>query len=170
MPLGYVYTWNPTYGKQPAKYVNNEHRLFHQVLYKHQVGRVHVSHRLRVEERYIQVHTNQNGEVINEGYDYFANRFRYRLMANIPFGKEEMGPKTMFASIYVEVFMSRGKAVTYHKPDQNRLFVGVGYQATKKFTFTGGFLYQMLVKANGTMQENNLGVQMNVTYNFDLTN
>ena len=31
MPLGYVYTWNPTYGKQPAKYVNNEHRINQQV-------------------------------------------------------------------------------------------------------------------------------------------
>ena len=28
MPLGYVYTWNPIYGVQPAAYSNNEHRIF----------------------------------------------------------------------------------------------------------------------------------------------
>src|ERR1044071_7665272 len=31
IPFGYVYTWNPLYGKQPAKYVNNEHRIYQQV-------------------------------------------------------------------------------------------------------------------------------------------
>src|SRR5882757_4360720 len=30
MPLGYVYTWNPIYGVQPAAYSNNEHRIFEQ--------------------------------------------------------------------------------------------------------------------------------------------
>src|SRR6478736_2569493 len=28
MPLGYVYTWNPIYGVQPAAYANNEHRIY----------------------------------------------------------------------------------------------------------------------------------------------
>ena len=170
MPLGYVYTWNPTYGKQPAKYVNNEHRTFQQVLYKHHVGRVHLSHRGRLEQRHVQVHVNQNGEVVNEGYDLFLNRIRYRLMANIPLGKTDMGEKTLFASFYNELFLDFGKNVVYHKPDQNRLFVGLGYQADKKFTITGGFLYQRLVKLSGVQQENNFGIQMNVTYNFDLTN
>src|SRR5688572_7658329 len=37
MPLGYVYTWNPLYGKQPNAFVNNEHRLFEQFVFKHAV-------------------------------------------------------------------------------------------------------------------------------------
>ena len=169
VPLAYVYTWNPTYGKQPNAYVNNEHRTWQQVLFKQQVGRVHFSHRGRLEQRHVEVHVDQNGEVINEGYDYFANRIRYRFGMSVPLGKKDIGPKAWFANFYEEVFMSWGKAVTYHKPDQNRVFAGVGYQANKKFIVTTGFLYQMLVKANGAKQENNLGVQVNFTYNLDLT-
>jgi predicted porin len=59
--------------------------------------------------------------------------------------------------------------VTFHKIDQNRVFAGVGYQVTKDFSFQGGFLYQMLVKANGAKQENNTGIQLQVNYNFDFT-
>ncbi len=33
----------------------------------------------------------------------------------------------------------------------------------------GGFLYQMLIKANGAMQENNMGFQLQLTYAIDLT-
>ena len=169
MPLGYVYTWNPTYGKQPAKYVNNEHRIYQQVSYKHKMGKVHLSHRGRFEERYIQVHTTENGDIINHGYDLLLNRFRYRLMANVPFKGTEIAPKTVFASFYDEVFVEWGKVVVHHV-DQNRAFAGLGYQVNKKLTMTGGFLYHMLVKLNGVQQENNLGVQVNATYNFDLTN
>ena len=169
-PLGYVYTWNPTYGKQPNKFVNNEHRIFQQVQYKHRAGRIAFSHRGRIEQRFIQVHSTQNGEVINEGYDLYLNRFRYRLNMNIPLNKPEIGEKTVFASFYNEVFVDFGKNAKYHKPDQNRAFAGVGYQVSKKLTVTTGFLYQMLVKLNGVQQENNFGVQMNFAYNIDLTN
>lgn len=169
-PLGYVYTWNPTYGKQPGKYVNNEHRIFQQIQFKHKVGRVAFSHRGRLEERFIQVHTTQNGEVINQGYDLYLTRVRYRLNMNVPLNKPDMGEKTVFASFYNETFIDFGKKVVYHNPDQNRLFAGIGYQANSKFTITTGFLYHMLVKLNGVQQENNFGVQMNVAYNIDLTN
>lgn len=168
-PLGYVYTWNPTYGKQPNKFVNNEHRIFQQVQYKHRVGRMYFAHRGRIEQRFIEVHTTQNGEVINQGYDLYLNRFRYRFNVNIPLGKTDIGPKTVFASFYDEVFLDFGKKVVYHKPDQNRLFAGIGYQANNKFTITSGFLYHMLVKLNGVQQENNFGVQVNLAYNIDLT-
>lgn len=169
VPIGYVYTWNPVYGKLPSKFVNNEHRLWEQVLFKHQVGRLRFNHRVRIEQRYIQVHTINNGEVVNEGFDYYANRFRYRFMLTVPFGKNEMGVKSFFGTFYNETFISSGSKVTYHRPDQNRVFVGIGYQAGKSFSVTSGLLYQMLIKANGAVQENNVGLQVMVGYNFDLT-
>ncbi len=56
VPLGYVYTWNYKYGKQPAAFENNEHRIWQQVFYKHNFRRLKVDHRLRLEERFIQQH------------------------------------------------------------------------------------------------------------------
>lgn len=166
---GYVYTWNPTYGKQPAKFVNNEHRVYQQVNYKHRVGRLAFAHRGRLEQRFIQVHTQQNGDIVNEGYDLYLNRFRYRLSVNVPLTKPDIGEKTLFASFYDEVFVEFGKSVVNHLPDQNRSFAGLGYQVSKDFTVTGGFLYHMLTKLNGYQQENNFGVQVNFSYNIDLT-
>ena len=167
--LGYVYSWNPLYGKQPASYVNNEHRIFEQVVYKHQLGRFNISHRGRLEQRFIQVHQNDNGEVINKGYDLYLNRARYRLMMNIPLNHAKMEAKTIYASMYDEVFFDFGDKVVYHKPDQNRVFAGLGYQVNKQFSFQGGLFYQTLIKLSGVKQENNVGFQMQVNYNLDLT-
>jgi hypothetical protein len=169
MPIAYVYVWNPQYGQQPNKYVNNEHRIYEQVVYKHSIGRLSFNHRARIEQRYLQVHADVNGDIVNQGYDLYMNRFRYRFVANIPINNSKMDPKTFYASVYDEFFFSWGDAVTFHKIDQNRIFAGVGYQFTKDFSFQGGFLYQMLVKANGAKQENNSGIQVQVNYNFDFT-
>ena len=90
-------------------------------------------------------------------------------MARLPLNSSSIEPGTFFASVYDEIFYSWGEHVTYQKPDQNRLFAGAGYQFNKNFTLQGGFLYQMLVKSNGAKQENNIGLQVQVTYNVDCT-
>jgi len=169
VPAGYVYTWNDKYGKQPTTYVNNEHRFWQQIFYKHSLGKFKVDHRVRVEERFIQSHsTNTEGIVVDEGYTNKQFRFRYRLMAKMPFG-EKIVPKSYFASVYDEVFVSRGEHVTYYDPDQNRVFAGIGYQFNSSMSMQAGFLYQMLVKSNGAKQENNLGLQVMLSYNLDFT-
>jgi len=167
VPIAYVYTLNYIYGEQPAQYANHENRLWEQLTYKHNIfGRVNISHRLRLEQRFMQ-HRTPEGEY--EGYSFHSNRLRYRLMANIPLNHSKMEPDTYYVSLYDEVFVSWGDPITYNKPDQNRIFAGVGYQATKLFTIQGGFFYQMLIKKNGLQQENNIGFQVQVTHNFDLT-
>lgn len=169
VPLGYVYTWNHKYGEQPTDFVNNEHRIWEQVMYKHQLGRFNINHRVRLEQRYVQVHTQTGGEIIDEGYDTRMSRIRYRFAATVPFGREKIEAKTYFASLYEEAFLSWGEGVTFHEPDQNRIFAGVGYQVTSPLAIQTGFFYQMLIKANGTKQENNVGIQLQLTYNIDLT-
>ena len=171
VPVGYVWTENFLYGKQPMTFKNNEHRIWEQVSYKHGFGRFKIDHRLRLEQRFIQVHSRTaEGSVADEGFANRQNRLRYRLMAKVPLGAgREIAPKTLFAAAYEEVFYSWGKAVTFDEPDQNRLFAGLGYQVTKPFSFQAGFFYQMLIKANGAQQENNTGFQVALTYTLDLS-
>ena len=169
VPLGYVYTWNHLYGKQPARYVNNEHRIWQQVTYKHSLGRVDIEHRLRPEQRFIERrYVNDAGSVVYDGYSDFQFRLRYRLQARVPLNQQTLGPDTYYAIIYDELFGSRGEYVTYDKPDQNRVFLGVGYQVHNDFSFHIGGIYQMLMKRNGEQQENNLGVLLQFNYNIDL--
>ncbi len=169
VPLGYVYTWNFKYGKQPSTFENNEHRSWQQVTYKHFIGRIRFDHRLRLEQRFIQVHTlTDEGTIMYEGYDNRQNRIRYRFMSQIPLNEVTIKPKTYFLSFYDEAFLSWGKKIKFHEPDQNRIFAGLGYQFNKNLTTQGGFFYQMLIKSNGAQQENNVGFQVQITYNMNL--
>lgn len=168
VPFGYVYTLNERYGKQPTTYVNNEHRFWEQVAYKHNVGRVKADHRVRLEQRFIQVHsTTREGIIVDEGFENRQTRLRYRFNIAYPLSNK---PEAAFLSFYDEVFFSWGKKVSYHKPDQNRVFAGIGLPLYKSFTLQGGFIYQMLVKDNGLKQENNLGFLLAATYNLNLLN
>lgn len=173
-PLGYVYIWNSQYGKQPMTYVNNEHRIYQQFTYKHKMGGTIAQHRIRTEERFIQYHAKDpTGEVVDHGYINKQLRVRYRASFQVPLTHQEsraslsIDAKSWYLFLYDELFVSWGEMVTYHEIDQNRIFVGAGYQFTKDFTIQSGFFYQMLVKANGAQQENNIGIGTWLIYNFD---
>jgi hypothetical protein len=170
VPVGYVYTWNFLYGKQPATFANNEHRTWQQVMYKHNAGIAHLEHRARLEQRFLQHHSvTSSGEVVDDGYSVLQHRLRYRLQARIPLNNKTIDPKTYYAIVYDEIFMSWGENVTYDYPDQNRVFAGIGYQFEKNFSMHLGGLYQIIIKRNGAQQENNIGALLQLTYNIDLT-
>ncbi len=170
VPFGYSYIWNYKYGKQPAGFVNNEHRIWQQVFYKHKVSFISVNHRLRLEERFLQNHNATNeGMPGSDAYSDDQMRMRYRILANIPLNRKAMDPKTVYISIWDEAFVSWGETVTYNKINQNRIFVGPGYQFTKALAVQGGFFMQTLIKANGAKQENNSGILLQLNYNVDLS-
>jgi hypothetical protein len=171
VPFGYVYVRNFIYGEQPAAYINNEHRIYQQAVLKYTSGKFGFNHRFRIEERFIQTHhSDPSGEVIDDGFDENKQmRFRYRGSITYPLNKSKIEPKALFLSVYDEFFISWGKKVTFHKPDQNRIFAGLCYQFTKDISLQSGFFYQMLIKSNGAKQENNVGIMTQLTYNLDLT-
>ncbi len=171
IPIGYVYVANFQYGEQPATYKNNEHRIYQQAILKYTTGKFGFNHRFRIEERFIQAHSKTStGEVVNEGFDENRQiRFRYRGTITYPLNKDKIESKTLFAAVYDEFFISWGGRVTFHQPDQNRIFAGLGYQFTKNVSLQSGFFYQMLIKANGAQQENNVGINTQLTYNLDFS-
>lgn len=174
MPIGYAYVWNYRYGEQPVVVPNNEHRIFQQFTLKHKSNNLSFMHRLRTEERFLQTHhLDANNGWVDDGYGNNNQfRIRYRFSLTIPFtGEQNKGAEDHFYYLFIfdELFMSWGERVTYHEIDQNRVFVGVGYQFTKDVTIQFGPYYQLLVKANGLQQENNIGVGTWFIYNVDFT-
>ncbi|MFZ9503377.1 MAG: DUF2490 domain-containing protein [Cyclobacteriaceae bacterium] len=165
-PFGYAYIHNYQYGKQPVSIINHERRIYQQLAFSYNWGKTSIGHRLRTEERFIEEH-DASGE--STGFSNKQFRVRYRFMATRPIGKEKLEPHTFFTQAFYEGFISRGKKVTFDDIDQNRLFVGVGYQPIKGLNLSVGPFYQMLVKANGVKQENNIGMMFMVTQNIDLT-
>jgi hypothetical protein len=170
VPMGYMYVWNFRYGEQPTSYANNEQRIWQQIMYRHGIGKFSISHRLRMEERFIEKrYAETSGLVINDGYDTYLNRIRYRLQVQILLNKEKIEQGAWFIGIFDELFYSWGKSLTFHKPDQNRIYTAIGYQFSKKFNIQGGVFYQMLIKRNGIQQENNVGTLIQVGYNLDFS-
>lgn len=165
-PVGFVQVWNYSYGKQPASIINNEHRIYQQITYSHGLGKVRLNHRFRTEERFIQDHDGSGSDL---GFINRQVRARYRVMANLPLKGPKIEPGGFFASAYYEGFTSRGKHVTFHEIDQNRTYLGLGYQFTPEMNINAGLFYQMLIKSNGAKQENNIGIMVMLTKNIDLT-
>ena len=169
IPLGYAYTWNPLYGKQPNTFVNNEHRMFQQAVVKHGIQAVKLNHRVRLEQRFLQVHTIENNEIVDHGYDMYTNRLRYKLQAQLPIAARADGSPMLDAVVSDEMFVSFGNNVTYHKPDQNRLYGGVLYYFHKNLSIQGGPFYQLLIKSGGTKQENNVGFNFSLSHSMELS-
>lgn len=170
VPLGYAYTWNYVYGKQPSAIVNNEHTIWQQLSFNHRVGRFGLSHRVRMEERFIE--NNQidaNGNLIDNGYSNYQDRIRYRLMTNVAVNKPTIVSGTLFINAWCEIFYGWGQAVQYHSINQKRAFIGAGYQINRNLTGLAGPYYQQLIKGSGNREENNFGYQIQMTYLINLS-
>lgn len=88
--LGYGFILSQPY-VNGEKRENVEHRIFQQFITKQKFGRFNLQHRYRLEERFLE--------------DDFRMRFRYMLGLNIPITQKEMLPKTLYASVYNEIFL-----------------------------------------------------------------
>lgn len=129
---GYIESYPPEGVNTPTLI---EHRIWQQVLLTHQLGRLSVEHRGRLEQRFV-------------GDDY-RDRIRYRLMVNIPLTKERMEPNTLFASLYDEVFFHLEDSPY----DRNRFYAALGYQFTRGVNVQTGWLAQNVSgKTKGYLQ------------------
>jgi hypothetical protein len=111
----------------PPKGLNTtraEHRAWQQIWWNQKYTGLTTLQWLRLEQRF-------NKKVVADekldGYNY-AFRVRYNFSFFIPLKGKEMAPQTPFAAIANEVLLNFGDKVVYNTFDQNRLFVGLGYQ------------------------------------------
>jgi hypothetical protein len=113
-----------------------EHRIWQQYIYKHKISTVNVSHRLRLEQRFMEQ---------NAGQDLFAQRFRYffRMILPLEKGKQNFD-KGPFAALQNELFFNVQNKVKLngHVFDQNRAYLAAGYRFSKKMDLEAGYLNQ----------------------------
>lgn len=156
---GYAFVETYPYGDIPsAKTAFPEHRIWEQLQLTQQTGSVDVINRLRLEQRFLGDATA--GTFTNVRYE---NRARYMLKANIPLGKAT----PFYLPLYDEVFIAFGKNVKYNTFDQNRLGLGLGYNAGKTTKIEFGYMYQYVQQRNLTatlnqVVENNHTLAINV--------
>ncbi len=127
--LGYGFILSQPYVNGEKK-ENIEHRIFQQYITKQKFGRFYLQHRYRLEERFLQ--------------DDFRMRFRYMLGVNIPITQKELLPKTLYASVYNEIFLHFDSPVF----DRNRVYGALGYVINKNMRIEAGYMNQIQENRN----------------------
>ncbi|MEG0927575.1 MULTISPECIES: DUF2490 domain-containing protein [Chryseobacterium] len=127
--LGYGFILSQPYANG-EKRENIEHRIFQQYITKQKFGRFNIQHRYRLEERFLE--------------DDFRMRFRYMLGLNIPITQKEMLPKTLYASVYNEIFLHFNSPVF----DRNRVYGALGYVINKNMRIEAGYMNQIQENRN----------------------
>jgi hypothetical protein len=153
LTLGYAFTKSYPYGDFPAARGFPEHRMYQQVLLRHRAGRLRMNHRYRLEQRWI-------GEVVPEGEEErvvnwrYQNRFRYRVKASIPL-KPGNGGLGLYLPVYDEILVNFGPNFGANIFDQNRAFIGLGYDFGDAGQLEVGFMNQLIAQRNGRVLEYN---------------
>jgi hypothetical protein len=127
--LGYGFILSQPYVNGEKK-ENIEHRIFQQYITKQKFGRFYLQHRYRLEERFLE--------------DDFRMRFRYMLGVNIPITQKELLPKTLYASVYNEIFLHFNSPVF----DRNRVYGALGYVINKNMRIEAGYMNQIQENRN----------------------
>ncbi len=162
LTAGYGWIVSFPYGEQPIAQEFTEHRIWEQWILNQRAGRLHVNHRYRLEQRFLE-RPAQNDYV-------FRQRVRYRLMLTMPLTAKELEDNTLFAAAYAEPFLGFGKGIGKNILDQNRLYLALGYRFNPRVNVQVGYMNQYIVKPDGVQQERNHNFQLGLTYNIDFRN
>jgi hypothetical protein len=144
--------------------IRPEHRLWQQILWTSRSKRLQTQQWVRIEERYNRKVAN---DALQEGYN-FNFRFRYLLNLMVPLNRDFIEPNTLFFAFNDEIHINAGKNITYNYFDQNRFFVGLGYQFTKSLNAQLGYMNLFQQLPSGNHFNNNHVIRFFVFHNLDL--
>lgn len=102
----------------------NEHRIYQQFISKQTLGPVKLSHRYRLEQRFVE--------------SYFKMRFRYFLGLHVPLYENQDGERKLYLSAYNETFLNTETPVF----DRNRLYGGIGHNISQNIRIEAGYMNQ----------------------------
>lgn len=125
-----------------------EHRIWEQYVYKQKLSTISISHRFRLEQRFIERIGND---------DLFSQRLRYFVRFIFPLQKNK---KTFndgfYAALQNELFFNlQNKEQLNNKLfDQNRAYLALGYRASKKLDLEIGYLNQAVKGLNNNTVNN----------------
>jgi len=165
--VGYCFVETYPYGDQPVRATFPEHRLWEQVQIKSQAGPFEWVNRLRLEQRFSQIPVSDNSGVFEPGDAVYTNRARILNRFSIPFRGKTIEDKSLYATVYDEVFINFGKHVAANLFDQNRLYAAFGYRIPQVGRLEIGYLYQVILKPDGIKIEQNHTLQAGLSSTLD---
>lgn len=166
--IGYANAQTYRYGDYPATFAFPEHRFFQQALIKNPIGKVNLSHRFMLEQRFVGSVSLQNG-IKKTDYTYL-NRMRYRAKVEIPIQKNKSLTKWSVI-LQDEIFIGWGKKIGANIFDQNRIGLLIGYHLNKLVKLETGYINQTLQQGkrinNQPVFQHNNGFLLAANFSFD---
>jgi hypothetical protein len=134
-----------------------EHRIWQQFTVNHSVNKLQVTHRFRLEQRFIEQVILKENELERDGYTY-ANRFRYFIRNILPFTKDAVFTNGGFAAFQNEIFAHFGdvSVVNGKHFDQNRLYLAAGYRVNKQWDLEMGYMNQYISGIDNAFTNNHI--------------
>jgi hypothetical protein len=132
---GYTYVATAPYGSLPIANPTREHRTWQDLLLSHRAGRVGVSHRFRLEQRWVSPLVNGD-----RGPAVYTNRIRYRARGTTPLGALTIAGRPVYGLAWNELLMPVGGAAQKFTIGQNRATVGVGFTLTDVLQAEVGYM------------------------------
>jgi hypothetical protein len=143
-----------------------EHRPWQQILWNQKYSGLTTLQSLRFEQRFNRKIIN---DVLQDDYN-FNYRLRYNMAFYVPLKGKEIVAKTPFAIIANEVFVNFGRQIVYNTFDQNRFFVGLGYQITAHMNVHLGYMNIFQQETSGNNYFSTHAVRLYLYHSFDLRN
>lgn len=166
--VGYTYILTGEYGEYPLPVDVPENNVWEQITLSHKITeQVSMSHRYRIEHRWI-------GDIRNDGMTApeidgtrFTQRFRYRLTANFPIVRTDEGTR-LYGHVFDELWVNLRDELHVRNFDRNWLYLGVGYRFSPDARLEVAFLDQWISHLDVDRYEHNPTVQFTAVYDFDL--
>jgi hypothetical protein len=121
----------------------SEHRIWQQLMLPWPDRTIRVTHRFRLEERFIPVPALDNDEIVRQSTAY-SSRFRYFVRTLLPLMHAKTFTRGSFLALQNEVFLNltgldevNGKFF-----DQNRLYLAAGWRFGSTIDMEAGYMYQ----------------------------
>lgn len=160
--IGYAWAETFPYGDYPvaANGAFPEHRLFEQVQLKNAFGKLALTQRLRIEQRWIGKRKPAEEREMEDWL--FSHRFRHMVRLQHPV--IDAGSFNLYAAAADEVFIAAGKNVGANVFDQNRIMLILGSKISKAVSVEAGYINQTAFQGrriNGaTIMQNNNGATL----------
>jgi len=165
--VGYCFVNTSQYGVFPAKCAFPENRFWEQLQVKSQAGRIEMTTRLRLEQRFSKLPVAQSPGEYVPGDDVYTNRARVQVRLSVPFKGKTIEDKSLYFSCYDEAFVNFGENLQSNIFDQNRAYAALGYKFPKWGKLEIGYMNQMVVKSDGVKVENNHTLQVGFSSTID---
>ena len=126
-----------------SDFLTPEYRGQQDIVWKNTIGKINLSQRFQVEERFIR---NASKTELLDG-STFNWRFRFRIQAEYDLWKKEN--RFLKTIVHEEILLNAGKSIVKNTFDQNRIYAALQYGINQKIAIELGYLNSFQQRASG---------------------